>query len=92
MNFLAILFSCAIFILPFQQQFRLYASDMCGMLREKEILIGELQSAVLEHLKAQATHRFDYWKKRQDMILDCMRQVSFKAITLQKVTIMKSDY
>lgn len=45
------------------------------MLREKEELIGQLQAAVLEHLTAQSSWRFEHWKQRQDQTLERMRQV-----------------
>jgi len=57
------------------QHLRLFASDVCGMLREKEELISQLQAAVLDHLTTQASRRFDHWKQRQDLTLEHMRQV-----------------
>jgi hypothetical protein len=64
------------------QHLRLFASDVCGMLREKEPLIAELQAAVLGHLRLQASRRFEHWKQRQDRILQDMRQVGGMVILL----------
>ena len=67
------------------------------MLREKACLIEEVQSAVLEHLSAQASYRFDHWKQRQDLILEHMRQVNFirfevaSVANIEKSKILKVD-